>query len=231
MKIAVLTQEKYRGLATQLIDLIASKYPHLTAIVSSNHSMIKWENYDLVISLLYDKIVRNNEFDIPKMGTINIHPSLLPSGRGSCPNFWAIAEGDSYAGWTAHRMTSEIDKGDIYHQLPIPVHLNDTGESLWKQLFNVLPAFLSQLANRISNNDLTPLDIEQNGKVHTLKQFHEAHNLNEAINNLASPELIVATYYVLNLIQACSFANYPGAVLDTPDGKVEFRAYKVEEDA
>lgn len=226
MKIAILTQEKYIS-TPWFYDFKKSVNPRVWV----DHTRgFNWGDYDLVISLLYDKIVKTG-FDIPKMGTINIHPSLLPAGRGSCPNFWAIAEGDSYAGWTAHRMTSEIDKGDIYHQLPIPVHLNDTGESLWKRLFDVLPTFLNQLAEKISGNNLTALDIEQNGVVHNLKHFHEAHNLNYAINQLASPELVVAAYYVLNLIQACSFTGFPGAVLDTPDGKIEFTAKKVEQDA
>ena len=229
MKIAILTQTKYVNTYWFYDFANALKKKNDVKLWAGHTNGFEWDDYNLVVSLLYDKIVKNNEFDIPRLGTINIHPSLLPNGRGSCPNFWAIAEGDSYAGWTAHRMTSEIDKGDIYHQLAIPVRLNDTGESLWKRLFDVLPSFLSQLAEKISSNNLTVLNIEQNGVVHNLKHFHEAHNLNEAMNNLNSPELIVAAYYVLNLIQACSFTGYTGAILDTPDGKVEFTAKKVEE--
>lgn len=209
------------------LDMVAMHVGNFNGRVSTDHDECDLSQYDIAVSLLYNKIIKDNKFDLPKYGTINIHPSLLPAGRGSCPNFWAIAEGNGYAGWTAHRMTSQIDKGDIYHQLPIPVHLNDTGESLWKRLFDVLPAFLSQLVEKLDK--LEPLDIEQNGVVHTLKQFHEAHNLNKAIEQLASPELIVAAYYVLNLIQASSFTGFPGAVLETPDGKVEFKAFKVEE--
>jgi len=228
MKIGILTQYKYSGKASTLMNMILDNHVVDDWYITTDHTInFNWSDYDLVISLLYDKIVKNNEFDIPNLGTINIHPSLLPAGRGSCPNFWAIAEGNGYAGWTAHRMTSEIDKGDIYHQLPIPVHLNDTGESLWKRLFDILPAFLSQLVEKLDK--LEPLDIEQNGAVHTLKQFHEAHNLNKAIEQLSSPELVFAAYYVLNLVQASSFTEFPGAILSTPDGDVEFKAFKVEE--
>jgi len=230
MKIGILTQTKYINLHWFHDFVNTLKEENSVRTWSGHTNGFQWGDYDLVISLLYDKIARNNEFDIPRIGTINIHPSLLPAGRGSCPNFWAIAEGDSYAGWTAHRMTSEIDRGDIYCQQSIPIHLNDTGQSLWKRLFDILPEFLSLVARQISNNDLVPLNIEQNNnQVHNLKQFHAAHNLNEAMNNLGSPELIVAAYYVLNLIQACSFTGFPGAVLDTPDGKIEFTAKKVEE--
>lgn len=231
MRIAILTQEKYVDHSVYLLRHYLTEWMNEVRVWTDHDDGFNWSDYDLVVSLLYNKIIKDDEFDLPKYGTINIHPSLLPAHRGSCPNFWAVLTGNG-AGWTAHRMTAEIDRGDIYLQKEVPVLLSDTAETLWKRLFDQLPSFLSDLATLISTGELTALDIEQrNDNVNTLKEFHEAHNLNKSVLDLGSPELMVAAYHVLNLIQANSFDGYQGAYLDTPDGRVEFLAYKVEEDA
>jgi methionyl-tRNA formyltransferase len=228
MKIGILTQKKYISHHAYLLTNYLMEWMNKVDVRTCHDDGFDWNNYDLVISLLYNKVIKNNEFDLPKFGTINVHPSLLPSHRGSCPNFWAVFTGDG-AGWTAHRMTAEIDRGDIYLQQEVPVLLSDTAETLWNRLFDELPSFLNKLAQLISTNTLIPLDVEQyNNKVNTLKEFHQAHSLNTQIGDFDSPELMVAAYYTLNLIQACSFDGYQGAYLDTPDGRVEFMARRIE---
>ena len=222
MKIAILTQEKYTEYAENLFCLD-------TEIFYDHKSyMFSWYAYDLVISILYNKIVKNNEFDIPKYGTINIHPSTLPYHRGSAPNFWAVLCGYG-AGWTAHRMTSEIDRGDIYLQREVPVLLSDTAETLWNRLFDELPSFLSELAEIVSSGNLTALDVAQDvSTVNKMKDFHDAHEFDNALQGMNDDQRYGA-YTVMNLIQACSFTEYEGFIMDTPDGRVEFTARKLDD--
>lgn len=223
-RIAILTQEKYKT--------IAWLFPIGGCHIFFDHTnrQFDWNNYDLVISLLYNKIIKNDEFDIPKLGTINIHPSLLPFHRGSCPNFWAILSGDG-AGWTAHRMTAEIDRGDIYLQQEVPVLLSDTAETLWDRLFDELPSFLSQLAELIYTGNLEPLDVQQdNDNVKNINQFNRLHDVNNIINVMysQSQKEAFAAMVILDTIRACSFDGYEGFVMDTPDGRVEFKARRIE---
>lgn len=222
MKIAILTQEKYTEYAESLLNLN-------TEIFYDHKSyMFSWYAYDLVISLLYDRIVKNNEFDIPKYGTINIHPSFLPHHRGSAPNFWAVMSGVG-AGWTAHRMTAEIDRGDIYLQQPIHVLLSDTAETLWERLFEELPSFLSNLATVITQGELKPIDVTQDiERVNKLSDFHAMHDYDNLLQAMNEQER-VASYAILNLIQACSFTGYEGFIMNTPDGRVEFTARKLDD--
>src|SRR5690606_24614950 len=171
---------------------------------------------------------KNNEFDIPKYGTINIHPSTLPYHRGSAPNFWAVLCGYG-AGWTAHRMTSEIDRGDIYLQREVPVLLSDTAETLWNRLFDELPSFLSELAEIVTSGNLTALDVAQDvSTVNKMKDFHDAHEFDNALQGMNDDQRYGA-YTVMNLIQACSFTEYEGFIMDTPDGRVEFTARKLDD--
>ena len=232
MKIAILTQVKYIRYANafigELLELGMDKKGWQARIHVNHHSdHFDWREYDLVVSLLYDKIVKNNEFDIPRLGTINIHPSYLPWHRGSCPNFWAVLSGGG-AGWTAHRMTEELDRGALYLQMLVPVLYSDTSETLWKRLFEKLPVFLTHLTEEILEG-LRPLHIEQKiERVNKLTDFHSEH-LFETHSGYMSLQWERGARYILKVIQACSFGDYGGLVLDTPDGKVEFKARRIEE--
>jgi methionyl-tRNA formyltransferase len=57
--------------------------------------------------------------DIPSHGFLNMHPSLLPRHRGPEPLFWTFRNGEASAGATIHRMTGDLDAGDIVVQAPL----------------------------------------------------------------------------------------------------------------
>jgi methionyl-tRNA formyltransferase len=63
----------------------------------------------------------------------NLHPGLLPWGRGYGPVFWAIWAGEP-AGATLHVMSTALDRGPIVDQRPVPVYDNDTGGSLYRRV-------------------------------------------------------------------------------------------------
>lgn len=62
----------------------------------------------------------------PRLGAINIHPSLLPSFRGTSITRWQILEGVPYSGVTIHYMDAEFDSGEIIAQKALPVVVNET---------------------------------------------------------------------------------------------------------
>jgi methionyl-tRNA formyltransferase len=63
----------------------------------------------------------------------NLHPGLLPWGRGYGPVFWAIWAGEP-AGATLHAMSAALDRGPIVDRRPVPVYDNDTGGSLYRRV-------------------------------------------------------------------------------------------------
>ncbi|TKK83710.1 methionyl-tRNA formyltransferase [Herbidospora galbida] len=86
-----------------------------------------------------DVIVANNWrtwlppeiYDLPPHGTLNVHDSLLPKYAGFSPIIWALINGEPEVGVTAHRMTEELDAGDILIQRSVPVTPTSTATDLF----------------------------------------------------------------------------------------------------
>jgi methionyl-tRNA formyltransferase len=97
--------------------------------------LIEDKKPDLIFSIYYRKILRQNVLDIPKLGCINIHPAILPKGRGPAPTMWNILQGDEFAGSTIHYMVEDVDAGDIIDQKIIRIN-NRTGFELNMDLMN-----------------------------------------------------------------------------------------------
>ena len=86
--------------------------------------------YDAGVSALFGYIIPDNVVSTFKDGIVNLHPSLLPYGRGKHPATWAIWEQSPY-GASAHRVTSKIDGGPLLSQVRLPILAHDTSESLY----------------------------------------------------------------------------------------------------
>ena len=69
-------------------------------------------------------------WDMPPMGTINVHGSLLPQYRGAAPINWAVINGEKVTGVTTFKLQHAIDTGDILLQTPIPIGENETAGEL-----------------------------------------------------------------------------------------------------
>ena len=89
---------------------------------------------DLAIVAAYGKIIPKNILNIPRYGTINVHPSLLPKYRGASPIQNTILNGDKKTGVTIMKLDEEMDHGPILAQAELPIAGNDTYESLSQKL-------------------------------------------------------------------------------------------------
>ncbi len=100
-------------------------------VTSSLVDQIKDINPDLILSLYYRKILPKSIIELPRLGCINIHPSLLPEYRGPVPTAWAIEKGEKNFGITIHKMDNGIDTGDILVQKKFRIFQNETGFELY----------------------------------------------------------------------------------------------------
>lgn len=89
---------------------------------------------DAIIVVGYGRIIPQWMLDLPPLGNINLHASLLPKYRGAAPIQWAIARGESITGVTTMRIDAGLDTGDILLQQEIPIAPNDTAETLAPKL-------------------------------------------------------------------------------------------------
>jgi methionyl-tRNA formyltransferase len=89
---------------------------------------------DAIIVVGYGRIIPQWMLDLPPLGNINLHASLLPKYRGAAPIQWAIARGETVTGVTTMRIDAGLDTGDILLQEELPIAHNDTAETLAPRL-------------------------------------------------------------------------------------------------
>jgi len=90
--------------------------------------------------------------DVPRLGSVNCHPALLPRHRGPIPMAWAFRDGDEQFGVTWHRMDSALDTGPILAQATVPMEDNDfeimvVGPRIGAVAIGLLPQVLSRIAS------------------------------------------------------------------------------------
>ena len=91
-------------------------------------------NPDAIIVVGYGRIIPQWMLDLPPLGNINLHASLLPKYRGAAPIQWAIANGETVTGVTTMRIDAGLDTGDILLQQELSIAPDDTAETLAPRL-------------------------------------------------------------------------------------------------
>ena len=94
--------------------------------------LLREREIDLVVLAWWPSIVSKEAIEAVNIGWVNMHPSLLPYGRGKHPYYWSIVENNPF-GVTLHFINERIDEGDILIQKEISVSISDTGETLYKK--------------------------------------------------------------------------------------------------
>lgn len=89
---------------------------------------------DVVVVVAYGKILKQKWLDLPRLGFINIHSSLLPRWRGAAPIQWAILGGDSESGVTTMKLVEKLDAGEMLMQARTPISAQDTAGVLHDRL-------------------------------------------------------------------------------------------------
>ena len=98
---------------------------------------------ELIVVVAYGKILPKAVLDVPPLGCVNVHGSLLPKYRGAAPIQWTVIHGEELAGVTTMRMAEGMDTGDILLQAATPVEPEETAGELFDRL-KVLGADLLQ---------------------------------------------------------------------------------------
>ncbi len=121
---------------------------------------LKNVNPDLFFVVDFGKIIPQDILDIPKRGTINFHPSLLPKYRGPSPIVTPILNGDSETGFSYMLLDAEMDHGPIFYQETVPIDPDDTAGTLEKKLFDRGIEKIEYVISEYLSGKLKP--IEQN---------------------------------------------------------------------
>lgn len=98
---------------------------------------IKNINPDVICVVAYGKILPKELLDIPKLGCINVHGSLLPKYRGAAPIQWAVLNGDKATGITTMYMNEGMDTGDMILKEEVEIGADETTGELWDRLADI----------------------------------------------------------------------------------------------
>jgi methionyl-tRNA formyltransferase len=111
---------------------------------------------DAIIVVAYGHIVPKSMLDLPRLGCINVHASLLPKYRGAAPIQWSLIRGETVTGVTTMRIDEGLDTGDILLAREVEIDDQDTAETLAARLSTIGADLLIETLRRLERGDLEP---------------------------------------------------------------------------
>ncbi|CAN5899211.1 methionyl-tRNA formyltransferase [soil metagenome] len=162
-------------------------------------------------------------WNMPPLGTINLHGSLLPQYRGAAPINWAIINGEKFTGVTTFKLKHAIDTGDILLQESIDIGENETAGELHNKMKEIGAALLLRTMEGITTNSLTELPQHQTFKFKNQTLLHAPKIFTET----CKIDWSKTTDEIFNLIRGLS--PYPGAFTELENKKLKI--YRAERSA
>jgi methionyl-tRNA formyltransferase len=111
---------------------------------------------DVIVVVGYGRIIPHWMLDLPPLGNINLHASLLPKYRGAAPIQWAIAQGETVTGVTTMRIDAGLDTGDILLQREIRITDADTAETLTPRLAQLGADLMVETLRGLQSDSIEP---------------------------------------------------------------------------
>ena len=108
---------------------------------------------DVICVVAYGKILPKEILDIPKLGCINVHGSLLPKYRGAAPIQWAVINGEKVTGVTTMYMDVGMDTGDMILKEEVNIGEDETTGKLWDKLSEVGAKLLVKTLSQIEDGN------------------------------------------------------------------------------
>lgn len=118
---------------------------------------LKQYEADVFVVAAFGQILSKEILDMPRLGCVNIHASLLPKYRGAAPIQWAVIDGEEKTGVTIMRMDEGLDTGDILLQEEIILDAKETGESLFDRLAVLGSDTIVKALELMEKGELTPV--------------------------------------------------------------------------
>jgi methionyl-tRNA formyltransferase len=187
---------------------------------------------DFIFSCYYRLMLKQPILDIPTMGALNLHGSLLPRYRGRCPINWVLVHGEPLTGVTLHYMEGKPDSGDIVAQAQVPIAQEDTALTLsdkmtaaaGKLMRRIYPMLRMDVAPRIRQDHSrasyfggrTPVD----GRIDWQASAGQIYNLIRAVTHPFPGAFATWQGQKILLWSAKVDSEYNGPPL--PPGKVTF---------
>lgn len=150
---------------------------------------------DLIVVVAFGQILSQRILDIPPLGCVNVHASLLPRYRGAAPIHWSIINGEKETGVTTMLMDAGLDTGDMLLKDKVAITEEMTTEELHDKLMAMGGKLLAETIDGLANGTITPekqddsisnyagMLNKETGHIDWSKSAVEIHNLIRGLNS------------------------------------------------
>lgn len=111
---------------------------------------------DIIVVVAYGKLLPKEVLDIPRLGCVNGHASLLPKYRGASPIQWCIVCGEKVTGVTTMYMNEGMDTGDILETVEVTIGEEETAEELFERLSHISADLMVSTLRKLEKGEITP---------------------------------------------------------------------------
>ena len=175
--------------------------------------ILKKLNPDLIVVVAYGKILPIEILELPKLGCINVHGSLLPNYRGAAPMQWAIINGEEKTGITTMYMDKGMDTGDMLLKKEVIISDEDNFETIHDKMKVLGANLLVDTLCKIMEGNIERIKQPLEGTIAPMIDKSMTHiNFNKNAKE------------IFNFVRGLS--PVPGTYMETSDGK-RYKVYKV----
>ena len=198
---------------------------------------------DLTVVAAYGKILPKDILDVPVLGNVNVHGSLLPKYRGSAPIQWSVINGDKVTGITTMYMAEGMDTGDMIMKFELPIGEDETAGELFDRMAELGAESIEKTLELFDKGEVkaepqneeeatyAPMLKKEKGEIDFGKTAEEIHNLVRGLNPWPTAYTFLEgkSIKIHEAKSAEGFSGEEGTLLDekrfvvgTKNGAVEF---------
>ena len=180
----------------------------------------EFKKYDVDLSIVisYGKIMPEDAINLPRLGTINIHYSLLPKYRGASPVEEALLHGDEVTGVSIQQMAFALDSGPLIESLEVPIEKNETKTELLKRLTKIGAELLRDNLPDIFEKKVT-ISVQDESKATFCKKLKKEDGL-----------LDLDSDAITNFNKYRAFQDWPGTYFFKDSKRIKIKKAKYEND-
>ena len=138
-----------------------------------NQQLVSDLHADVMVVVAYGLLLPKAVLDMPRLGCINVHGSLLPRWRGAAPIQRSLWAGDTETGVTIMQMDVGLDTGDMLYKLACPITAEDTSGTLYDKLANLGPQGLIETLKQLAAGTANPVEQDEELVTHAQKLSKE----------------------------------------------------------
>ena len=153
---------------------------------------------------------------MPRLGTMNLHGSLLPKYRGAAPINWAIINGEKETGVTTFLLKQKVDTGDLLYQAKTPIEENENVGEVYERLMHIGAELVLKSVQSIESGNYQPQPQSDEAATHAPKVFHETSQI----------DFNQSTLQVHNFIRGLSPYPVAWTLIDATKHKI-YKAQKI----